>query len=518
MNVTSQPQGPESENGLATAARLVIRYYKMILGATIGMGVAAGLLVLLLVPRTYESSATLVLVSPKVSSDLKATGLTVQGYQRLMESDAVIEETRQRLIAKGHWQGHETLRLKEDLETRIFVARYSETTTLAPMLQVVAKSTTPDRAAAAANTWAEVFLVWVGNLMAGSTGSQVKFVEEEYPKSQARLKQLEEEQLAVAKDFRRQLDELVKTWGAKILAFKNETSRLTSQQQSETKLLTEEFMGSNNISTRRGQLQAFRKAYFELQVAQAQVNSQLQEKTILLEASRKHLSQVSAYISLRKAITDEALWRSLIGAEGKELDWKQLQDRSLVSQELNPVYKELSGRVAQLEVDERALAPRYKQLEEELARISASIKSLDVSLRTDEAKLEKLTREREAGLEQLQDLRTTELEDLTRDRQRYVDALASEKDTRLAQIDRSVTQEKELNAVLSKNYNQALLAKAQQALEDVRLGAPAVKVDRSMSRGVVPAALVGAMLGTVLGIAYAFVKNALQAARPSPAA
>src|SRR2546429_6588146 len=48
--------------------------------------------------------------------------------------------------------------VREELETRIFVSRFSETTTLAPMIQVAARGKTPATAATAANTWAEVFL------------------------------------------------------------------------------------------------------------------------------------------------------------------------------------------------------------------------------------------------------------------------------------------------------------------------------------------------------------------------
>src|SRR5262249_50562465 len=159
------------------------------------------LVVLLLVPRTYEGSATLVLVSPKVLSDLKPASLTVQGYQKLLEADAVIEETRSRLLKSGVLQPGDLFRLRDELETRIFVSRFSESTTLAPMIQVVARAKTADNAAKIANTWAEVFLNRVRDLMAGSTSSQVKFVDEEYPKSRDRLVQLEGDRLAAAKEF-----------------------------------------------------------------------------------------------------------------------------------------------------------------------------------------------------------------------------------------------------------------------------------------------------------------------------
>ncbi|MGZ7227024.1 hypothetical protein ACXWO0_11205, partial [Streptococcus pyogenes] len=70
-----------------------------------------------------------------------------------------------------------------------------------------------------------------------------------------------------------------------------------------------------------------------------------------MEAARQQLSQTSAHVTLRKSITDEALWKSLIAGEGKDLDWKLLQEKSLLTQEINPVYNDLSSRVSQLEVE-----------------------------------------------------------------------------------------------------------------------------------------------------------------------
>ena len=77
------------------------RHWRLIFGTAFAAGFLTGLVVILFVPRSYEASATLVIVPPKFASDLKPSTLTVQGYQQLLESDAVIAETRRRLVAKG---------------------------------------------------------------------------------------------------------------------------------------------------------------------------------------------------------------------------------------------------------------------------------------------------------------------------------------------------------------------------------------------------------------------------------
>jgi len=497
--------GAERE-GIVTFITFVFRHARSILAPAFLAGVATVILALLL-PRTYEASATLVVLSPKGLSDLKPSGLTVQGYQKLLEADAVIEEARDQLIKKGVLLPGDLFRLREELETRIFVSRFSESTTLAPMIQIVARAKTAQNAARIANTWAEVFHARVRDLMVGSTSVQVKFVDEEYPKSRERLIQLENDHLGNERDYHRRLDDLAQIWDEKLLQVKNETSNLLAAYQVQTKSLTEEFKGANNILTRREQLMALRKAYIAIQNEQAQLGLLLQQKTLQLETAHLQLGKVSAYITLRKAVSDETLWRTLIATEGKELDWKLLQDRIMLTQEINPVHRDLAARVSLLEIEERALAPRAQQLETELTRMNSGIKGVDALLRADEAQLDKLVREREAGREQLEDKRATILADLMRQRQQDLDALKSERDVHLGRLQRGVAQEKELNTELAKNYNQAILAKAQQSAEEIRLGTAAVPLDRPLPRGMLPYSLLAAASAGLVGLAIAWVRE-----------
>jgi capsular polysaccharide biosynthesis protein len=505
--------GDKERSAMGVSSRFVFRHFRMIFGCGLALAVVV-VAIMLLLPRVYEGAAVLVVVSPKVSSDLKPASLTVQGYQKLLESDAVIDETRRLLIQQGKLQPKEDLRLKDELETRIFVSRYSENVTLAPMVQLVVRLRSADQAASAANVWSEVFVRRVRELTAGSTSTQVKFVDEQYPRSQERLISAENDRATQANEYHRRLDELAKTWDEKLLRTKNETAEQLAVFEAQSQALLEEFSGANNLATRRKQLEALRKAYYEIQVEQASVKSQHQKHTLQLEAARKSLSEVNAFLTLRKAIADDALWRTLIVADGKDPDWKVLQDRSLVTQEVNPVYRELTTRVSQLEIDVRSMGPRGAQLEDELLQFSTAIKTLDISLRADQAKLDRMDRERQAGLEQLRNKRAAALSDLTLDRERYLSALKMERDSRLGQLDRVVNQEKDLNTELAKNFNQALLAKAQQSSEEVRVGSPAVPPERPQSRGIALMALMAGFVGMLGGMFIAAIREDL---RPCPA-
>ncbi len=499
---------PRRAEGLVYAIRWGYFHRRLIVGVSGAAAALTGLTMLLLVAPTYESSAMMVVVSPKVSSDLKPPSLTLQGYQELLESDSVIDDTRRRLIEQGTLQPKDYFRLKIELETRIFVSRYSENVTLAPMVQIRVRLPRPEQAALATNTWAEVFLQRVRELNAGSTTIQVKFVDDQYPKSQERLANAENERVMVEGDYDRKLDELTKSWDEKVLRLKNETTEQLSAYESETKIRIAQLIGASNLDTRRSQLRALRKAYYDLQVEQVQGASSLQKERLQLEAARKQLSEIDPYVTLRKAITDDALWRSLMN-HGGELDWKALQEKCLLTQEVNPVYRDLYSRISQLEINEKTMAPHVKQLEEELRRISVVTKDLDVELQLDMAKLEQLTRERESGLEKLKDKRTTALSDLMRERERHLQFLSLECDNRLAQLDRAIYQERDLNMDLAKSFNQAVLARAQQSSEEVRLGSPAVPPDRPLPRRIALSSIIAALAGALAAIGIAAFRDAL---------
>ena len=241
-----------------------------------------------------------------------------------------------------------------------------------------------------------------------------------------------------------------------------------------------------------------RKAYSDLQDEQARVSADLQQKQLQADAARKQLAVTPQFLTLQKAITDEALWAAMAASKDDKPDWKKLQDRSLATQEINPVYTRLADRLSQVEIEVNALVPRAAKLAQDLATMSEAIKEKDTPLRLDEAGLEKLKREREAGLDRIKEDRGNELEALMRQQQLELDGIKRAWDAKVGQLDRDVNHERDLFTELAKNYNQALLAKAQQDVEDIRLGAAAVPPDSPQARGTVTKALLAIVLGVLV--------------------
>jgi capsular polysaccharide biosynthesis protein len=508
--LTQTPNPPRShsdEISLADIVGFFRRNLVLIFGLAMTAGIVTVLVIFAFVKRSYEASAVLVIVPPKLKSELMAGSLTVQGYQKLLESDAVVTETKKRLVAQGALMSDDRLELGREIEARIFVSRKAEETSLAPMLQVVARAKTPANAALTANTWAEVFLEQTRDLMRGSTSSTVQFVEQQYPQARQELVTIENERVSVANACQLGQDEAANRWDERLTAYKNESQDLMATYRAESKRLFESLTAERNFETKKTQLESLRKAYGDLQNEQVRVKSLLQQKTLERDAARTQLAQTQQFLTLRKGISDEVMWEIAAGTTKQEFDWTKLAGKNLVGEQLNPEFTELRGRLSATEIDLNALTPRAAQLQEGLVQQAEAISRFEADFRKDSADLEKLQREREAGLAKLLEERANQLTMKTRARQEELDRLKRECDTKLGQIDRDITQKKDLFGSLAKNFNQALMAKAQEDVEDVRLGAPAALPDRPKARGTVTKALLASILAGFLGIAIALIRE-----------
>ena len=493
-------------------ADFVRRNLLLICGVALAVGLATALITAVVVPPRYEASVTLVVVSPPLSSELRPATLSVQAYQKILESDAVVAEARRRLVEKGELDPGARLRLGRELETRIFVSRRAEETALAPLLQAVARSSTAEQAAAIANAWAEVFLERTRELTAGTTSSGFQFVEQQYPVAKRDVEALEDARVTAANAFQRRADEASSRWDERLKAFKAETSDLIASQKAETRRLLESSAGELNIETREVQLTSLRTAYADLQNEQARVRGQLDQKTLELQALQRQIGETPQFLTLQKAITDDALWRVTGTEKGQPADWQTLQDRVLQTQEVNPVYTGLATRLSLLETEVNALTPRAAQLAERLTEMSTELQRLVRVVGNDRAVIEGLTREREAGLEKLNDDRATRLAELTRQRQQELDAIERERTSRLGQLDRDIAQQAALLSKLAEDFNEVLLAKAQQDVEDIRLGAAAVPPAQPQPRNSLLKSLLAATLAGLLALVAAMLRDAARAA------
>lgn len=491
------------ERELGITVRDVIRFFRrysvwMCLGGV--LAAAAAVLGLEVLPQSWESGATLVVVPPGFSSELKPSTLSVQAYQMLLESDAVVGKAKEQLQDQQVIEPEDRLRIGDELHTRILVSRRGEERSLAPVIRVLVRWSNADTAARIANTWAHTFLDHMGELMAGTTSPTVKLIDAQYEVGRKELIDLEDGYVEAADGFREQLDEAADRWDGRITEHKQETNSLLADYWAETQGIVEEYRVEHDLDAREARRRALRSAQGELEEEQARVSSQLERSQLTLASARDALENQARTLELRKAITDEALWDA-IAREGEEKRWSELGELSLVTEAPNPTYELLAEKVAEAEVRVNQLRPWKNRLERELETTSADLRALETSLAEDQAELERIKAEREAGLDNLKEERKTRLEILKRARERELSEIENARDNRLKQLERDVNHQRARYGELAKSKNEAILAEAEQGLADVRLGAEAVPPDQPMPRHGLVKVLLAAVLGAfVVGL------------------
>ena len=504
--MTPEPY-PPNQITLGDLIAMCRRSWKAVVVGAVVVGTMVLLAMLFIVPPQYEASAVLVVVQPTFSSELEPATLTVQGYQRLLESDAVIAETTRRLTGDGVLGPSASLRLGAEIHSRIFVSSRSEENELAPMIEATSRWSDAETAAEITNTWSAVFLEQVRQLMGGTTSTTVQFVDAQYRLAKSDLTTLEEQRLDIDRSFFIESDTTSREWDQKILRHETESEELISTYSAETTALVENLKADLNLTTRAAQLTALRRAYEDLQDEQAKVESQLALNQLRLESAQKQLETTSETLKLQRGITDDAVWATIVSSATDATKLDSVFDQRLIAEELNPVYINLSTRASQLELEVRALEPRAEQLRNRLATMTEDIRSLDTGLSADLAAVEKLTQERSAGIKNLKRARTLGLEHLQQEKERALDLLEKRWETDVVQIEREITQQENLFSELAANFNEASLAKADPGAEDIRIGAPAVPPTRPNASHAILRSALAALVGGFLGFVFAIVRD-----------
>ena len=374
----SAPAG--GEMSLDDAVRFLRSAWKQgLIGAILVGGITGG--VLLSQPRTWESTASLMVSPPAFASELKQVALTIPGYQRLLESAAMVEETKARLMAKGLMNPDETLEIGKQLEVRIFTAK---DLVLAPLIECRGRGASAEIAAAIADTWVAVFFERTKALMSGNAAPTLLLIENQYKENRDNLTKLENERLTIFSACKKQYLEAQTTSNNQITAYRNETIAMTAAHQSET----------------------------------------------------------------------DRLIAALRAPKGK---LPEPVEAAAGQAERNPEEILVSG----------------------------------------------LLRTREAEFSALTNTRSNELARLTNTQRQEWDVLKAAEKVRLEQCDRELLPLRELVENLAKSHGQAQIARAQQSSLDIKLAAAAVKPDQPLPRGAGSKALIGTVLGGMLGLLIA---------------
>lgn len=306
----------------------------LIAGVTLGAAVVAALYALTL-PRQYRAEATVFLMPPTYATTLRPDVMSVEAYAKLAESDyilslveAELQKSRPDLFPahKGDRYAIYTAKLSASREPQ---------KPYLPLVGLSAQSDSPEKAKIGANTWADVFIREQGAFAEAGKTNSANFILSEFPKVEKALSETEHA-----------LETMEKRHAQELAALKSEIGLSLKQAQ----LAAYEYMAVSQE---------------EQLVAARRERDQLKPSVAELE---KELATTPQYLTVSKAITDDALWNAQTQTQGGGRAAAPNPNAKLQTQEVNPVYISLNQRLARERVDYNAtgsqIASLQKQLEE----------------------------------------------------------------------------------------------------------------------------------------------------------
>ena len=449
------------EVGFAELRGLIGRSWKWILGLAALGGLLAVAVLLLAVPVQYESSVRL-LAQPQLQGT-EAGARPAVVYLSLLRSDAVMDKTQERLLLEGVIEEGEPLLFGEQISAQ---ARGNDRETL--ILVLHANASEPRKAARIANTWAQVFVEESRSMLNSTTSDSGRLLEEELVPTRERISELESRRTGILDEYRQLEEKTSTTWDQRISNAREKRERQLSDYQSATRRQLEEAVARHLASDEAPGMAAVRSRLMEIVSVRAQ------------------LAQTPRVLTLEKAASDETL--SELIAEGENAE---RFDQTLVSQELNPLYDQLAMRVLELESEIEGLGPERAPVD------AAPILAL----------LEKIQRERAAGLVSLSEAKSLEVRTLRRRRGRELEKISEQRSVALNEVRVQLERLRDLETRLSARFNQSILSDLLQKVDLISMASPAVPQPYGKPRGLPLKVAAAVFLGGMLGLMIALFRS-----------
>ncbi|HEX2253254.1 MAG TPA: Wzz/FepE/Etk N-terminal domain-containing protein [Thermoanaerobaculia bacterium] len=472
---------------LVDVVRFLGRQRWLILGCALAAAVAAFVYFRFLVPPRYEATATLVVVPPRIPDNLRPQELSVQGYERLLRSDAVLAETRRRLVQADVLAPGRDLEVGEELAVRLTVAPRTEAP-LAPTLEAVAFSSDPARAAAIANTWSAAFLELSGGFLDDSLVASNRFLVAELEEARAKLVALEQQKIEAADEAAQARGELEARWEQRLEAAGAAGEAALGAARREHQAAVAEYD--------RASQRALEAVPAEGPLPSGALGAMVRQVASL----RARLAQNPGVAVLES--TDPA------HAPGPGGRWSP---RAVTwGEELDPLHAELTLRLAEVQAGAEALAATAPEAERQ--RVHAMLAELERIERERAAGRRELHQERVLALERLRRRSELDLQRLGRQRERELAALDRRHQAAEAILERELVPARQLHDQLGRSVGEAELAEGARELPDVRLGSAAAPPVEGQPRRAGFRAVVALVLGGLAGVVLAMLRD-LGAAR-----
>lgn len=353
------------ERLVASAARLLWRYRSVLLlalviGAVLGWGLAR------LVPDAYEARSTVFITPPNFSNDLSPRPLAMEAYEELAQSEYI----RDRLVAE--LRSTQALGPEEavgSLSTTLYASRDPQRPFL-PLIDLIARSATPALAQAAANAWADVFVLEQARLAGLGKSASIDFILDEFPKASARV--LAEE---------RKLKELETTLDREMTVARAGAA----------------------VDLKRARLSGLQRTLVRAETELFEVHLDSQSGSDRLARLEGELAKTPPVLTLTKGLSDEALLSAAASAGGAANGnvgtgaaggkAPPPAGLSIRTEETNPTHVALTLQLAEDRVTVGALGVRARTLTDQIAQLRKEAAALTSDLLGAENQLAALQRQ-----------------------------------------------------------------------------------------------------------------------------
>lgn len=456
------------EIGFAELRALIQKSWKLILALAGLFGLVALLVFWFVVPPTYMATARLIVQPQLEGADSGAN--PAEFYSSLLESAGVLEKTTAQLVATGVLEANDALAAGDQVDSGISVSRTGpKESGQSFVLTLRAQSKDPQAAAKVANTWAEVFVAESNLMLAKTAPESQALLQAELTPTRVQLDELALERSRLRTEFQ-ELEEKVSTsWDSKISSARKRSEAAIAEYQSETRRQMEEAV-----------------ARYMPEPLDA-VGSSARSKLLEIATLRSQLAQTFPVVTLEKAASDETLSELIAAGRNAESF-----DSTLITQELNPLYDQLTVRALTLEGEVKDITARGFPID--IAPLLAT--------------LERIQRERSAGLVALRDAGQLEVRTLRRRRGRELEKINWERLVALDEIVRQIDQASGLETQLSQRLNRTILSSVLNEVDLVRIASPAVPKPKPESRELPLKVAVALFLGGMLGLMIALFRSA----------
>lgn len=493
------PEPQEAGLSLVDLVRFLHASRRVIISWMVGVSILATLLAFTLVPRTYQASAVLSVISPKIESSMAPAAMSVQAYQRILESDAIQADVRKFLIKEGVLGSED----RPKFSTMIFVAKRSEEVSLAPFIQITVEDREAERAAQVVNRWAQIFMERVKAIHGTTTGPLVSLVDTQFIKAREDLAVTELAKNQAAEEEGVRHAALVTTWDSKVSDFQMVQVRVKAEYDDTTKRELETFQAEQQIETQRVLLESIRKSLETLRSEFEAVTLRASQIDDEVRAAGAVLAGTPAVLVVRKAISDDGAWQATAD------NHQALLLKGMVTEQVNPVHTDLKTRLSNLEVERGALTTRRQAMQVEMESKRAIIKQEESKYRSALSSLDQLTRTRATGQQALIEEQALAMGILKRNRELTLAASIQVQQARLAGLERAVAQSKNSYEQMAKYQLQSQLARVQEQQAEVQLVSPAVAPDRPEASRRLLMVIAALFLGAILGLGHAGLRRLL---------